>query len=160
MYEKILGILCTSGDFETKKVPQGSVLFTDLGKSSHRVCLKLHSVTDMEITLRMDHSQMSPPSSAGSPFILKFSAATVGLSFHHYSAKGTSVPAHPLTPGLDRNGDRMVKKSFLWVKKQHRKALSTLDSRAKDDPGVSVKVALWGLCPFCFHSLLFVSSLT
>ena len=120
MYEKILGILCTFGDFETKKVPQGSVLFTDFGKSSHGVCLRLHLVTDMEITLRKDHSQMSPPSSsAGSPFILKFSAATVGLSFHHDSAKGTSVP------------DRMVKKSFLWVKETAQESAQHLGQQSK-----------------------------
>ena len=129
---KILGILCTSGDFETKKVPQGSVLFTDLGKSSHRVCLKLHSVTEMETPLRMDHSRLSPPSSStGSPFILKFSAARVGLSFHHYSAKGTSVPAHPLTPGLGVNGDRMVKKSFLWVKETAQESSQHLGQQSK-----------------------------
>lgn len=85
------------------------MLFRDQGKSSRRACLKLRSVTDMEPTLRMDHSRMSPPSaSTGSPFILKFSAAAVGRSAHHYSVKGTSAPAHPLTPGLGMNGDRVV----------------------------------------------------
>ena len=114
----------------------------------------------MEPTLKMDRSRMSPPSpSTGSPFILKFSAATVGLSAHHYSAKGTSAPTHPLTPGLGMNGDRVVK-SFLWVKAAVQERLSAMDSRAEGAAGVSVSAAPWGTVPLCFHSLLFISSLT
>lgn len=102
----------------------------------------------MEPTLlHMDHGRMSPPSaSTGSPFILKFSAAEVGRSAHHYSVKGTSAPAHPLTPGLGMNGDRVVK-SFLWVKAAVQEMLSALDSRAEGAPGGFSKCCSPGTVP-------------
>ena len=53
-----------------------------------------------------DRGWMSPHTwSKGSSFILKFSAATAGLSPHRYGANVTSVPAHPLTSGWGMNGD-------------------------------------------------------
>lgn len=90
----------------------------------HRVCLKLHSVTDMEITLRMDHSQMSPPSSSAGSHSSSSSQLQRWGCHSITTVQRVSGPPSSSHTWLDRNGDRMVKKSFLWVKKQHRKARS------------------------------------